>query len=204
MKFCMLPLLLIVLGVLTSCGGLPDPMPADCSVYPAQSSSPYVLPYPVGTSYRVTNTTGHPADYRYAIDFEMAIGSSVTAARSGRVHWVEESFFDTEHLLDQSNYVAVLHDDNTLAVYGHLTHFGVLVNKGDLVTAGDPIALSGNSGLGSGPHLHFDVRRCAVTAWSNEAGCPAGDESTVPLVFRNTVPNPCGLQPGTTYTAQPF
>ena len=48
----------------------------------------------------------------------------------------------------------------TYAVYGHLTHGGSKVEVGDTVTQGQLIALSGNSGMSRGPHLHFAVKRC--------------------------------------------
>jgi murein DD-endopeptidase MepM/ murein hydrolase activator NlpD len=191
---------------LASCGGAgsSNSNAVDCSVYPAQASSPYVLPYPVGTSHVAVTTTAHAADHRYAIDFAMPIGSTITAARNGRVYKVEASFFDTDHLEDQANYVFVLHDDNTLGLYGHLTHNGALVNKGDLVTTGEPLGLSGDSGLSTQPHLHFEVVRCTVTAWTNESDCPPASTVSVPTVFRNSVPTACGLQVGTAYTAEPY
>ena len=40
--------------------------------------------------------------------------------------------------------------------YGHNSSFAV--KKGDAVAAGDRIALSGNSGVSTGPHLHFEIR----------------------------------------------
>ena len=40
--------------------------------------------------------------------------------------------------------------------YGHLNK--VLVKAGEYVKKGDVIALSGNSGMSNGPHLHYEVR----------------------------------------------
>lgn len=93
---------LCLLAFLLSCGGssAPDaaklnPHPADCSVYPPESASLYVLPYPVGTSRVVSTTTAHGGQHQYAIDFLMPIGSTVTAARPGKVYKAEQSFYDT-------------------------------------------------------------------------------------------------------------
>lgn len=206
-RIAMLGMICVVVLSLASCGdgtGSSNSDPVDCGVYPAQASSPYVLPYPFGTSYVVSTTTAHPEDHRYAVDFLMPIGSTITAARAGRVYKVEESFFDTDQGGDQANYVFVLHDDNTLGLYGHLTHNGALVSKGDLVTIGEPLGLSGDSGWSTQPHLHFEVWRCTVTAWANDSDCPSEDAVSVPTVFRNTVPTPCGLQAGKAYTAEPY
>jgi len=55
------------------------------------------------------------------------------------------------------NIIIIRHDDLKLSTaYAHLSKF--YVNSGDRVIAGQPIAISGNSGYGTGPHLHFEVR----------------------------------------------
>ena len=52
--------------------------------------------------------------------------------------------------------VYIQHADGRETRYGHLSR--VLVNVGDHVDQGDKIALSGNTGRSTGPHLHFEVR----------------------------------------------
>ena len=42
-------------------------------------------------------------------------------------------------------------------VYGHIDPGGIIVKTGDIVTAGQRIGLSGNSGQSTGPHLHFEL-----------------------------------------------
>ena len=51
----------------------------------------------------------------------------------------------------------VLHDDGTLGEYMHLAPRGVEVQPGTPVNRGDELALSGNTGFSSTPHLHFQV-----------------------------------------------
>jgi murein DD-endopeptidase MepM/ murein hydrolase activator NlpD len=51
--------------------------------------------------------------------------------------------------------VYIQHGDGTVTVYGHMEK--ILVAQGQAVRAGDPIALLGNMGESTGPHLHFEV-----------------------------------------------
>ena len=52
--------------------------------------------------------------------------------------------------------VYVQHASGDVTVYGHMDE--VLVTPGQVVRAGDTIALLGNRGQSTGPHLHFEVR----------------------------------------------
>ncbi|MCF6746599.1 hypothetical protein E9529_20430 [Blastococcus sp. KM273128] len=52
--------------------------------------------------------------------------------------------------------VYVQHDNGDVTVYGHMDE--ILVTPGQVVRAGDTIALLGNRGQSTGPHLHFEVR----------------------------------------------
>jgi murein DD-endopeptidase MepM/ murein hydrolase activator NlpD len=98
----------------------------------------------------------------YAIDFRAPQGTPVIAARAGTVMQVESDFdkagLDLEKYGGRANYVRILHDDGTMAIYAHLREEGVLVRVGQRVRAGQRIGLSGNTGFTSGPHLHFAVQ----------------------------------------------
>ncbi|MGY3265391.1 peptidoglycan DD-metalloendopeptidase family protein [Lysobacter sp. HA35] len=99
---------------------------------------------------------------RYAIDLAAPIGTPVLAARDGVVMEVESDFskagLDRERYAGRANLIRVLHDDGTMAVYAHLKLDGMLVRVGQHVRAGQQIALSGNTGFTTGPHLHFAVQ----------------------------------------------
>lgn len=83
------------------------------------------------------------------IDIDVPTGTLVHAAASGKVFFVGE----------QEGYgmtVILRHADDYYTIYGHLSK--TLVYVGQYVEAGQEIAESGNTGISSGPHLHFEVR----------------------------------------------
>jgi murein DD-endopeptidase MepM/ murein hydrolase activator NlpD len=53
--------------------------------------------------------------------------------------------------------VYILHDNGDVTVYGHMD--SILVKPGQYVEAGETIALLGNRGQSTGPHLHFEVHK---------------------------------------------
>ena len=167
-----------------------------CGPFPDWRSSPYVLPYPAGTSYLVNQANctsgGHKGPYRFGYDFSMAVGTPVTAAREGVVTEVWSSFQNGDVEPGHENLIKVRHVDGTFATYAHLSPEGVLVKVGNRVRAGDPLGLSGNTGKTGGlPHLHFQVTPCP---WAVKCG-------TLPVTFRNTDPNPSGLETKRRYRA---
>jgi murein DD-endopeptidase MepM/ murein hydrolase activator NlpD len=71
--------------------------------------------------------------------------------------------------------VYILHESGDVTVYGHMEE--ILVEPGQYVQAGETIALLGNRGQSTGPHLHFEVHRGGEDgeridpiAWLNERG----------------------------------
>lgn len=98
------------------------------------------------------------AKSRYAMDIAMPEGTPIIAARSGVVVKTENEQVGRGN--DASgNFVRVRHDDGTEGVYLHLKQGSVSVRVGQRVTVGSSLALSGNTGNSSGPHLHFVVQR---------------------------------------------
>jgi murein DD-endopeptidase MepM/ murein hydrolase activator NlpD len=86
----------------------------------------------------------------------------VLAARPGMVvaaNAAAQGAGTTPEFLDyrRTNFVLILHDDGTLGEYQHLSPSGIEVAPGHHVARGQPIALSGNTGFSSTPHLHFQV-----------------------------------------------
>lgn len=174
--------------------------------YPDWETSPYVLPYPVGTSHKVLqgnctpswvdswNSHQEPAPWAYAYDFEMPMGAPITAARGGTVFYVLESLPDD--YWDKANVLIIEHSDGTFSAYAHLTQWGSLVEEGQQVAQGERIALAGMSGNTDTPHLHFQVSPCPDM---DSASC-----RSLRVTFRNTKSNPKGLERGEIYEALPY
>jgi len=130
---------------------------------------PYRAPFALAQSFQVTQappdavTHVDPAS-RNAIDIAMPVGTAVHAARDGVVINVAHKFFRGGLQIerrDEANFVQVLHDDGTNAVYAHLQMDTIRVRPGQRVQRGEYIANSGNTGYSGGPHLHFVVLRNA-------------------------------------------
>ncbi|WP_285354279.1 M23 family metallopeptidase [Pseudomonas sp. lyk4-R2A-10] len=131
---------------------------------PAGAAQGYRYPFPWrGGPFRLSQ--GANGDYshfgpknKYAMDIAMPVGTPIIAARAGVVVKTENS--QNGRGTDPSgNFVRILHDDGTMGVYLHLKQGSVSVREGQRVTVGSPLALSGNTGNSSGPHLHFVVQR---------------------------------------------
>jgi murein DD-endopeptidase MepM/ murein hydrolase activator NlpD len=159
----------------------------------------YCLPFEKGRSFRVSQgyngRLSHHGVNRYAVDFAMPEGTTVCAAREGIVVDLKESSEtggpDKKHK-DEANYVSIAHADGTVGEYHHLQRDGVLVEIGVRVAAGQAIALSGDTGYSTFPHLHFGVYSAAN----------AERMQSHPITFatgQGTVDEP---RPGRVYTAR--
>lgn len=123
---------------------------------------PYLLPYKHGKRVRVGQGNNGSGTHRgiNAIDFNLDIGDSIYAARSGLVIEVKEDSNkggNDPKFEPYGNFIKVYHNDGTIGSYVHLVQNGSLVKKGDQIEKGQLIGFSGNTGWSSGPHLHFMV-----------------------------------------------
>ncbi len=158
----------------------------------------YLFPFGHGTKRRLSQGFGgsfsHFGENRYAVDFDMPEGTPVHAARGGRVVHVKQdgrAGGPSPAYADHGNVIVIAHDDGSFGNYVHLRFRGSLVQPGDTVSAGDHIGYSGNTGISSGPHLHFDVR------------LPQRDGSmqSVPFLFRGLQGEPVPPREGHFYYA---
>jgi hypothetical protein len=86
-------------------------------------------------------------DYHYGIDIAVPEGTPVYAVAGGQAIFAgNEQGYGRCVQIRHSGYITL---------YGHLSDLGV--HPGDMVSAGQAIALSGSTGKSTGPHLHFGV-----------------------------------------------
>lgn len=122
----------------------------------------YRLPLPAGRQHfllvqGVGGQFSHGVEQSWAFDWAMPTGTPVPAARAGVVAAVRNVRESRSLPFDQrrANYVRIRHADGTVAVYAHIDTTWVAVGRE--VQAGESIALSGNTGYSTQPHLHFHV-----------------------------------------------
>jgi murein DD-endopeptidase MepM/ murein hydrolase activator NlpD len=120
------------------------------------------LTFPVAQGFHGVYSHNTPSS-DYAVDIGMPEGTDIFAARDGVVMDVSNDFFsggtDKDKFLDRANLIRIVHDDGTMAVYGHLRLESAQIPVGARVKRGQLIAKSGNTGYSSGPHLHFVIQQ---------------------------------------------
>lgn len=109
------------------------------------------------TGYRTDPMGGTDERLHKGNDFSVRVGTPVYAAMSGVVkeHWYPPDgvIWQGDPLLGGK--VVIQHGEDLFTIYGHLSK--TYVHEGDYVPMGKKIALSGNTGLSTGPHLHFEI-----------------------------------------------
>ena len=112
----------------------------------------YIKPISGG---RLTSGFGHrkrprkgASTFHKGIDWATPVGTAVRASSAGtivRAGWGS----------GYGKVVYIQHSDGKMTRYGHLSR--ILVKVGQHVDQGDKIALSGNTGVSTGAHLHFEI-----------------------------------------------
>jgi len=125
----------------------------------------YQFPFQKNKTYKIlqgyNGSFSHYNNYsRYAIDFKMPVGDTILAPRNGWIVGVLEKYNRqgiTEEYRKYGNFITIYHEDGTFSQYVHIKKNGALVKLNDYVEKGQPIAISGFTGLSTEPHLHFAV-----------------------------------------------
>ncbi len=106
-----------------------------------------------GLLYPLSGTLSSPFGERWGrmhegIDIAVPVGTSVKAAECGTVIFAGDGG-------TYGNLVKIDHGNGVVTAYAHLDK--ITVSKGQAVNCNTEIALSGNTGRSTGPHLHFEV-----------------------------------------------
>ncbi len=125
---------------------------------PTDSYTPSIMPVKNTNLVRLTSSFGervHPIlkkkKMHEGLDFSIPVGNDVMATANGTV--VKVAKLKTGY----GNLIKIDHNRQYLTVYAQLS--GILIEEGQVVKRGEVIALSGNSGSSTGPHLHYEVRK---------------------------------------------
>jgi len=140
---------------------------------------------PFRGAFRVTATWGATTGYTHAtpaVDFALPIGTPVYAANNGFVDFTSRDPRNCNPLQHGATYalgikwcmdhgldgtrIRIHGDDGTFTMYVHLSAIrtGISASPASRVKVGQLIGWSGNSGISTGPHLHFSRINVAGTA----------------------------------------
>lgn len=98
---------------------------------------------------RNTGIPGASTNHK-GIDIGCPIGTPIVSVLDGKVIFTGYNAY-------RGYYIMVDHGGGVVTLYQHCKANSYKVSVGDRVKAGQTIILSGSSGIGSGPHLHFEV-----------------------------------------------
>ena len=112
--------------------------------------------YPFKGHYRITSPFNlarrHPITHRISphkgVDFGMPVGTPIYSTGDGVVTRVKNHPY-------AGKYIEIRHEGRYLTRYMHLSR--ITVKRGEKVKRGERIALSGNTGRSTGPHLHYEI-----------------------------------------------
>ena len=94
----------------------------------------------------------HTVKGHFGTDFACPVGTQVWAAADGVISQLGPN-------KGAGNMITIRHDNGLVSIYMHLSKFTAGLKVGSRVAAKTVIALSGNTGLSTGPHLHFAVKQ---------------------------------------------
>lgn len=146
----------------------------------------------------ITSNYGYRASFgrmHKGLDIKVYIGDTIMSAFDGKVRVVN---YEAK---GYGNYVVIRHENGLETIYGHLSKH--LCKVGDVVKAGQPIGLGGNTGRSTGSHLHFETRLLGealdpsllfdfvaqdVTCDFYDYHRPGGRKNNATLLAKNDVP----------------
>lgn len=126
---------------------LPENVSYEYMIFPDTWSVPVAGYNSSGFGYRLHPIHGD-VRFHYGTDFAAWSGENILCFADGTVSFA--GYCDS-----YGNYITVDHADGWQSLYAHCSR--LLVSAGDTVSAGELIALVGDTGLVTGPHLHFEL-----------------------------------------------
>lgn len=119
-----------------------------------------ILSWPVNPTTRGISAYYHDTSYPFrhlfehsGLDLPAPTGTPVTSAGPGYVAWTKQG---TQY----GNYIMIIHSNGLATLYAHLSRIDVSADQ--FVSRGDQIGAVGSTGLSTGPHLHFEVRKNGI------------------------------------------
>lgn len=120
----------------------------------ATGGEPGVMSWPLQGG--IITATFHDPTYPFrhlfehsGLDVAVSSGTPVRSSAPGVVAWARTG-------RSYGNYIMVVHSGGYATLYAHLSRMDVTADQ--FVSRGQQIGLSGNTGLSTGPHLHYEVR----------------------------------------------
>lgn len=107
-----------------------------------------------GTDFAKNNPGIYGRPYHPGVDFGMPTGTKIKSVAPG----VVRDFDNTDNYpgcYAWGMWLLIDHDNGLSSLYAHLS--SIIVKPGQRVGAGEVVALSGNSGISTGPHLHLTI-----------------------------------------------
>ncbi len=171
---------------------------ADITKLPKQGSG--ILSYPVknvvitqyfgNTAFSTKNPQVYNGSGHNGIDFGIPSGTALYSAAAGTVLGTG----NTDEACSGASYgkwILIKHNNGLTTLYAHMSSFSV--SEGQLVSIGQKIGLSGNTGYSTGPHLHFTVYASDavhVSGPTEYKSKSCGTYMRMPLAPRNAYLNP--------------
>ncbi|MFA4845552.1 MAG: peptidoglycan DD-metalloendopeptidase family protein [Patescibacteria group bacterium] len=125
-----------------------------------QGGDSSVLSWPINPTLRGISAYFRDPTYPFrnlfehsGLDLPAPSGTPVSSAATGYVAWTK-----TGRLY--GNYVMIIHANGVSTLYAHLSRIDVVADQ--FVARGDQIGAVGSTGLSTGPHLHFEVRKDGI------------------------------------------
>lgn len=122
----------------------------------------YHLPFSKGATFTISQgyqgAISHQS--KFALDFATPLGTAIYSTREGTVLEVIENNSQgcaSQDCAKYDNFIVINHPDGSFAKYAHIRMDGAVVAEGDVISVGQLIGYTGNTGWTATPALHFEV-----------------------------------------------